>query len=175
MSLALLLGGARSGKSAHAVRLAAATGLPVVLVATAEALDDEMAERIARHRLGRPRGWALVEEPLELVAAIAGVPDGAALVVDCLSLWVANLLERGDAEGQVERLAAAAASAAADRPGPSIAVSNEVGLGVVPGSVLGRRYRDVLGRVNAAWAAAADSAFFVVAGRVLRLEAAPDA
>jgi adenosyl cobinamide kinase/adenosyl cobinamide phosphate guanylyltransferase len=173
MSLVLLLGGARSGKSRQAVRLAEASGLPVTVVATAEARDDEMAARIARHRLERPLEWTLVEEPVELRAAITHVEPGAALVVDCLSLWVSNLLERGLDDDAVEAASAAAAAEAARRAAPSIAVSNEVGLGIVPVSELGRRYRDVLGRVNAAWAEAAAEAHLVVAGRLLRLERVP--
>jgi adenosyl cobinamide kinase/adenosyl cobinamide phosphate guanylyltransferase len=175
MSLVLLLGGARSGKSRQALRLAAASGRRVSFIATAEPRDAEMAARIARHRRERPGGWDEVEEPLELRAAIARVPAGAVLVVDCLSLWVSNMLERGSAEDEIELDGAAAAAEAAAREGLSIAVSNEVGLGIVPASNLGRRYRDALGRVNAAWADAADEAFLVVAGRLLRLERAPGA
>jgi adenosyl cobinamide kinase/adenosyl cobinamide phosphate guanylyltransferase len=170
MALELLLGGARSGKSALAVRRAAASGRPVVFVATGEARDAEMAERIARHRAERPPGWRTVEEPLALEAAVAGAPREACLVVDCLSLWVANALERGDGDAEVEGAAARAAALAARRPGPGVVVSNEVGLGLVPMEPLGRRYRDVLGRVNATWARAADRAALVVAGRVLALE-----
>jgi adenosyl cobinamide kinase/adenosyl cobinamide phosphate guanylyltransferase len=162
MSLTFLLGGARSGKSSLAVRLAGKSGAPVVFVATGEARDAEMAERIARHRAERPAGWETVEEPLALAAALAAAPGDSCVVVDCLSLWVANLLERGEeADG--------AAAVAAARPGATIAVSNEVGLGIVPATPLGRRYRDVLGRVNAIWADAAAETFLVVAGRRLRL------
>jgi adenosyl cobinamide kinase/adenosyl cobinamide phosphate guanylyltransferase len=166
MALTLLVGGARSGKSTHALRLAEATGAPVVFVATGAACDEEMAARIARHRAERPAGWQTVEEPLRLLDALAAVPPGACVVVDCLSLWVANLLERDE---DVEAAARAAAAAAAARPGPTIAVTNEVGLGIVPVTPLGRAYRDVLGRTNAIWAAAAGESFFVVAGKLLRL------
>jgi adenosylcobinamide kinase / adenosylcobinamide-phosphate guanylyltransferase len=160
MSLVVLIGGARSGKSSLAVRLAVESGAPVVFIATGEARDAEMEERIARHRADRPAGWETVEEPLELHAAIESAPPEACVVVDCLSLWVANLLEQhADPELRVPL-----------RNGPTIAVSNEVGLGVVPATPLGRAYRDVLGRVNAAWAAAADEAYFVVAGKALRLD-----
>ena len=166
MSLTFLLGGARSGKSSLAVRLAGKSGAPVVFVATGEARDAEMAERIARHRAERPAGWETVEEPLALAAALAAAPGDSCVVVDCLSLWVANLLERGE---EAEEAAAGAAAVAAARPGATIAVSNEVGLGIVPATPLGRRYRDVLGRVNAIWADAAAETFLVVAGRRLRL------
>jgi adenosyl cobinamide kinase/adenosyl cobinamide phosphate guanylyltransferase len=168
MSLTLLLGGARAGKSALALRRAAATGRPVVFVATAQAHDAEMAERIARHREERDPRWATVEEPGDLAGALAAAPAEACVVVDCLTLWVANQLGRDDEE--IVRRGLEAAELAAGRAGPTIAVSNEVGMGVVPASPLGRRYRDLLGRVNAVWAARADAAALVVAGRPLWLD-----
>ena len=161
MTLVVLLGGARSGKSRLAVDRAEREGAPVVFVATGEAGDEEMAERIERHRRERPDGWSTVEEPLELDRALAAVPAGATAVVDCLSLWVANALD----SRPVEELAASAARTASARDGLTIAVSNEVGLGIVPANPLARRYRDVLGRVNAIWAEAADEAYLVVAGK----------
>jgi adenosyl cobinamide kinase/adenosyl cobinamide phosphate guanylyltransferase len=170
VSLVVLLGGARSGKSSLAVELARRPGGPVVVVATAEARDEEMAERIRAHRAERPPEWETVEEPLDVDAALRRIDDGATVVVDCLSLWVANALERDETDRDVEQRARATAAFAQARSGLTIAVSNEVGLGIVPGSALGRRYRDVLGRVNTAWAAAADDAALVVAGRLLRLE-----
>jgi adenosyl cobinamide kinase/adenosyl cobinamide phosphate guanylyltransferase len=166
MTLTLLLGGARSGKSALAVRMATEAGRPVVFVATGEAGDAEMAERVRLHRESRPADWTTVEEPLELRRALDDAGD-ALVVVDCLTLWVANALEGGWSAARIEEHAAEAAS----RAGDTIAVSNEVGLGVVPATPLGRTYRDVLGRVNAIWAAAADEALFVVAGRTLELRA----
>jgi adenosyl cobinamide kinase/adenosyl cobinamide phosphate guanylyltransferase len=169
VTLVVLVGGARSGKSALALRLAARERAPVVFVATGEAGDDEMAERIARHRLERPAEWRTVEEPVELERALDRIEQDACVVVDCLSLWAANVLERNGADA-VAAQAADAAATAAGRAGLTIAVTNEVGLGVVPATPLGREYRDVLGRVNATWAAAADEAYFVVAGRALRLE-----
>jgi adenosylcobinamide kinase / adenosylcobinamide-phosphate guanylyltransferase len=158
MTLVVYVGGARSGKSRLAVERASAAGAPVVFVATGEAGDEEMAERIARHRAERPADWETVEEPLELAAALRGAPPGATVIVDCLSLWVAN--GGGDA---------AAVDAAAARSALTIAVTNEVGLGIVPANALARAYRDELGRVNAAWVAAAEEAYFVVAGRMLPL------
>jgi adenosyl cobinamide kinase/adenosyl cobinamide phosphate guanylyltransferase len=167
MALLLLVGGARSGKSSLAVRLAGEHGVPVVFIATAEARDDaEMAERIALHRAERPAAWETIEEPLRLGESLIAASAESCVVVDCLSLWVANMLEHGD---DVEEAAAAAASVAADRSAPTIAVTNEVGMGVVPATQLGRAYRDVLGRVNAIWAEAADESYFVVAGKTLRL------
>ena len=165
MSLVLYLGGARSGKSRLAVERAASHGAAVVFVATGEAGDDEMTERIALHRRERPAEWQTVEEPVELERVLGAVPAGATAVVDCLSLWVANL---GDVD-DVEARSTAAARVAAARRGLTIAVTNEVGLGIVPDNALARSYRDTLGRVNAEWAALADEAYFVVAGRQLKL------
>ena len=166
VSLVVLLGGARSGKSALAQRLA---GEEATLIATAAALDSEMEERIRRHRAERPSGWTTVEETIELGAALAEVGPQSSVVVDCLSLWVANLLEAGWADGAVEATAGSVAGAAAGRAGLTVAVSNEVGMGIVPVTALGRRYRDVLGRVNASWVEAADRALLVVAGKAIPL------
>jgi adenosylcobinamide kinase / adenosylcobinamide-phosphate guanylyltransferase len=168
--LTFLLGGARSGKSTLATELASSSGGRVTVIATGEARDAEMAARIASHRAERPAAWRTVEEPLELEAALAAVPAESAVIVDCLSLWVANLIERGDDDGDVEAFSERVADVARKRTPPTIVVSNEVGLGIVPASPLGRRYRDVLGRVNAQWAAVADEAALVVAGRKLRLQ-----
>ena len=174
MSLLVLLGGARSGKSRAAVDLARAKPAEVVFVATAEALDDEMAARIAAHREERPEGWTTVEAPFELERAIAAVDAAATCVVDCLSLWVSNLLLRGDGHDAIEAAARACARPAAARPGLTVAVTNEVGLGVVPATPLGREYRDLLGTVNRIWVEASERAAFVVAGRLLPLVAGRD-
>ena len=169
MALTLLLGGARSGKSALAGRLAAGFHGPVTVVATGQARDAEMAERIERHRAERPPSWRTVEAPIELEAALTASPDGGFLIVDCLTLWVSNLMEQGLADRQVEERARAAAAVAAARSGPTVAVSNEVGAGIVPAGALARRYRDLLGQVNAIWAAAADQALLLIAGRAVPL------
>jgi adenosyl cobinamide kinase/adenosyl cobinamide phosphate guanylyltransferase len=166
MSLVVLLGGARSGKSVLAQRLA---GEPATLIATAAALDAEMEERVRRHRAERPESWTTVEETIELVEALAGAGPQTTVVVDCLSLWVANLLEAGRSDGEVEETARGVAASAAARSGLTIAVSNEVGMGVVPATPLGRRYRDVLGRVNADWVAVAERSLLVVAGKAIPL------
>jgi adenosylcobinamide kinase/adenosylcobinamide-phosphate guanylyltransferase len=171
MPLTLLLGGARCGKSALAVRRASVAGSSVVFIATGEPSDDEMAARIARHRADRPAHWLTVEAPIDLSGALRQAPRDAVVIVDCLSLWVSNLLGQGLDDDDVEQRAADVAALAVARPGSTIAVSNEVGMGIVPMHALGRRYRDLLGRVNAIWADAAAEALLVVAGRTLVLEA----
>ena len=172
MALTMLLGGARSGKSRLAVNLAAAAGAPVTFIATGEARDDEMAARIAAHRVQRPDGWVTVEAPHHVADAITAVDTAHTVVLDCLTLWVANMLERGDDADTIVRVATTAARSASARDALTIAVSNEVGLGIVPVNPLGRAYRDLLGSVNTIWVDASDDAAFVVAGRLLRLEGA---
>jgi len=170
MALVVLTGGARSGKSSLAVRLARAHAGEVVLIATARESDAEMAARIARHRAERPAGWSTVEEPVALARALLAAPAEACVVVDCLALWLANLLERGSDPAAADDLARGAALVAARRTAPTIVVTNEVGSGTVPMHPLGRAFRDALGRANAAFAEQADEAYLVVAGRVVRLE-----
>jgi adenosyl cobinamide kinase/adenosyl cobinamide phosphate guanylyltransferase len=167
MAMTLLLGGAASGKSRSAAALAARTGRPVTVIATAEALDDEMAARIARHRRERPEGWSVIEEPLDLIGAVERARG--ATIVDCLTLWVSNLLGDDLGDEEIADRAAAAAKACAARPEPTIVISNEVGSGIVPMSPLARQYRDVLGRVNATFADEADVVALMVAGRAMRL------
>jgi adenosyl cobinamide kinase/adenosyl cobinamide phosphate guanylyltransferase len=170
MPYTFLLGGARSGKSSLAVRLAAAVGAPVVVVATAEGRDDEMAARIRAHRASRPVEWEVVEAPLGLLEATKGIREGACVILDCLTLWVSNALEAGTSEDGIDGEAREVASVLARRSGPSVVVSNEVGLGIVPANELARTYRDVLGRVNASFAEQASRSYFVVTGRGLPLE-----
>jgi adenosyl cobinamide kinase/adenosyl cobinamide phosphate guanylyltransferase len=170
MPLTFLVGGARSGKSALAVRLASEWEGPVVVLATAEARDDgELAARIARHRLERPASWETVEEPLDLVGELGRAPERVFLVVDCLTLWAANALEAGWSDEAIEQAAEDAAALAVRRSSPTVAVSNEVGMGIVPATPLGRSFRDLQGRVNTIFAAHADRACLVVAGRTLEL------
>jgi adenosylcobinamide kinase/adenosylcobinamide-phosphate guanylyltransferase len=171
MALTVLLGGARSGKSSLAVDLAAAERAPVTFIATGEAGDAEMAERIAAHQAERPEEWVTVEAPTDIQEALAGADPANTVILDCLTLWVANVLERGDGTAAVLEAAERAARSAGARVGLTIAISNEVGLGVVPATPLGRVYRDVLGSVNAIWVEASADAALVVAGRSLRLEA----
>jgi adenosylcobinamide kinase / adenosylcobinamide-phosphate guanylyltransferase len=170
VTLVVLLGGARSGKSRLAVEAGRKWRGDVTFVATAEARDTEMAQRIARHQCERPAGWTVVEEPLALAELDVLAPDqGELVIVDCLPLWLSNQLEARRPEDDVLARAAAIARLARRRAGPVLVVTNEVGLGVVPATPLGRAFRDLLGRVNQAFVAEADAALLVVAGRTLRL------
>jgi len=165
---AFVTGGARCGKSALAERLARETGLARVYLATAQAFDAEMADRIARHRADRGEDWETVEAPHDLAEALAA-SDGAGRVVlvDCLTLWLSNrMLAGADAEAESARLCAALSAMRA----PVVAVSNEVGFGIVPDTALGRRFRDAQGRLNQQVAALADLALLVVAGLPLVLK-----
>lgn len=169
MPMTVLIGGARAGKSSLAVRLAVQTSLPVTFVATAQPLDEEMATRIARHRRDRPEEWETVEEQLALGDALAAIDPVRAVVVDCLTLWVSNLVLGDHDDFEIERRAAETARAAAGRRAPVFVVTNEVGSGVHPSTDVGRRFRDLLGRVNVIWGDEASEAFLVVAGRSIRL------
>lgn len=164
----LVIGGARSGKSRHAQACAEQTGKRRVYIATAQAGDDEMAARIARHRADRGPEWHTVEAPLALPEAIgAAVAADRVVLVDCLTLWASNLLLAGhDIEGETGRLLSAMARAA----GPLILVTNEVGLGIVPDNALARRFRDVAGEINQRVAAAAREVVALHAGLPLRLK-----
>ena len=160
----LVLGGARSGKSAYAERLVEAHG-PGLYVATGEAGDGEMAERIRRHKERRGNSWTTVEEPLDLAGALtANVAPDLAVLVDCLTLWLNNLMgAKLDVDAEVERLLDAVARLAA----PVVFVTNEVGLGIVPDNEAARAFRDAAGRLNQAVAEAADRVVFVAAGMPL--------
>ncbi|MBV8834893.1 MAG: bifunctional adenosylcobinamide kinase/adenosylcobinamide-phosphate guanylyltransferase [Alphaproteobacteria bacterium] len=158
----MVLGGARSGKSRYAERnLIAHTPPPWTYLATAEALDDEMTRRIAEHRARRGGNWHTIEAPRDLAGALAGVPRDAAVLVDCLTLWLSNLLLAGaDIDAEVARLDAALIK----MDGHVVLVSNEVGLGIVPDNALGRRFRDLQGALNQRIAARADLVVFMMAG-----------
>jgi adenosylcobinamide kinase / adenosylcobinamide-phosphate guanylyltransferase len=170
MGLTVLLGGARSGKSELSSKLASATDLPVVVVVTAEARDEEMTERIRRHRESRAAAWTTVEAPLELVGTIGELAQNVYVVLDCLSLWVSNAIEAGLSDEQIVGEAREIATTLAKREAPGVVVTNEVGLGIVPVNELARRYRDTLGRVNATFVGESDRAYFIVAGKALVLE-----
>jgi adenosylcobinamide kinase/adenosylcobinamide-phosphate guanylyltransferase len=168
MTTLLILGGARSGKSRHAQSRAEAMAGELVYIATGQALDAEMDERITRHRMDRGPRWRTVEEPLDLSGAIARhAAAGTVLLVDCLTLWLSNLML---AERDTDSAATQLAQALADAPGMVILVANEVGLGIVPDNALARRFRDAAGWLNQAVAARADEVVFVAAGLPLRLK-----
>lgn len=162
-------GGARSGKSSHAERLAAGLGgAEISYLATAQAFDAEMEGRIGRHRSERPAGWQTLEEPLDLGPALTRGRD--VVLLDCLSLWVSNLMLRGDPDVDILAAAEQLIALHQQRGGTLIAVSNEVGLGIVPDNALARRYRDTLGWVNQRFAQASDEAWLLVSGLPLRLK-----
>lgn len=167
MSFVLLLGGARSGKSAMAVRLAAGSGAPVTFIATAQAGDQEMDARIRRHREARRAEWRTVEAPIDVLGAVRSAAARDFLVLDCLTLWVSNLLGQGASASDIESIASAITKELRGRD--CVVVSNEVGLGIVPANELARSFRDILGAVNMSFAAAADRALLMVAGRALDL------
>jgi adenosyl cobinamide kinase/adenosyl cobinamide phosphate guanylyltransferase len=182
--LTLLIGGARSGKSALAERLAAASGRPVTFIATMEARDDETRERIAAHRAGRPLTWATIEEPLCVEDAFAAVEAGRCVTLDCVTLWISNLLLEAlpDADTASARQVSDVVESIANRTqrlaralaaydGDVIAVTNEVGMGIVPANPLGRAFRDALGRANAVLASRAERMYMLVAGHALDIKA----
>ncbi|MFN3212109.1 MAG: bifunctional adenosylcobinamide kinase/adenosylcobinamide-phosphate guanylyltransferase [Henriciella sp.] len=164
----LILGGARSGKSARALRLAEERASTRVFIATAEALDDEMSERIRRHQEERGKGWTTIEAPLDLIGAIgAAASQGEVCVIDCLTLWLSNLMHHGrDVGHETIRLCDHLRTA----PTPIILVSNEVGLGLVPETPLGRAFRDAQGRLNQHVAEVCSNVEFVAAGLPISLK-----
>jgi adenosylcobinamide kinase/adenosylcobinamide-phosphate guanylyltransferase len=151
-----VLGGARSGKSAYAEALVMAQPAPWVYVATGQAFDAEMAARVAEHQARRPKGWRTIEAPLDLAPALAGPGP---VLIDCLTLWVTNLMLAGQSPDWPALLAALDS-----RTAPTVIVSNEVGLGIVPDNALAREFRDVAGRLHQRVAARADRVIFMVAG-----------
>lgn len=168
MSTLLVLGGARSGKSRYAQARAESSGLRRIFVATAQAFDDEMRDRIARHQADRDGEWSTVEAPFDLATILArhSAPH-AILVIDCLTLWVTNLLL---AERDIPAETATLTDALRDAAGPVILVSNEVGYGIVPDNALARRFRDHAGIVNQRVAAAVDEVQLIAAGLPIQLK-----
>ncbi|MEN5219102.1 bifunctional adenosylcobinamide kinase/adenosylcobinamide-phosphate guanylyltransferase [Pseudomonas pudica] len=168
--LNLILGGARSGKSRLAEQLASASGLPVTYIATSQPLDGEMNERVLLHRQRRPDDWGLIEEPLALAAALRGeAAEGRCLLVDCLTLWLTNLLMLEDDQRLAEERDALLACLE-QLPGTVILVSNETGLGVVPMGELTRRYVDLAGWLHQAVAERCQRVVLTVAGLPLMLK-----
>jgi adenosylcobinamide kinase/adenosylcobinamide-phosphate guanylyltransferase len=172
--LTVVLGGARSGKSSFAVHLgqrATEAGRTIAFIATSPRIpdDDDLGARIAAHRSERPPAWLTVEEEFDLSGAVSRVDAGALVIVDCVTVWVSNLMHRDACEEEVVDAANQLLTALRARPGPSLLISNEVGMGIVPANALARSYRDVLGRVNQRLVAASDRAVLMVAGRALPL------
>lgn len=169
--LTFLIGGARSGKSALAVELGRRHDGAVVYVATSPRIDgdDDLDARIARHQAERPDSWSTIEAEIDLAGAIRSADAAALVIVDCLTVWVGNLLHHEHDESSVLAATDAMHAAIDERDGPVVAISNEVGLGIVPSNDLARRYRDLLGRVNQRMAARADRSLLLVAGRALPL------
>ena len=174
MSTTLILGGARSGKSACAERLAEQRGLDVTYIATAQVYDDEFAARIRHHQERRPPHWALVEEPHYLAQALqANAAEQRCIIVDCLTLWLAQWIcndcnPPAESSWQAER--AALLELLPSLPGQIILVSNEVGMGIVPLGEINRRFQDEQGRLNQAVATVSDQVYFVAAGLPLKLK-----
>lgn len=172
-ALTFLVGGARSGKSTLAVQLGEHHGGAVHFIATAEPFDDDLRKRVERHRAERPPSWTTAEIPVELPDAIANAPHDAFVIVDCLTVWLANLFAHvidSKRRAQYGQDAVAALRTRAATASPVVVVSNEVGMGIHPESSMGRDYRDELGRLNQLVAAAADASLLLVAGRAVRLE-----
>jgi adenosylcobinamide kinase / adenosylcobinamide-phosphate guanylyltransferase len=160
----LVLGGVRSGKSRYAGELAREFSGPVTLIATGSALDEEMAARIEAHRANRPSDWTVVEEPIHLAAALraAASPDRV-LIVDCLTLWLSNLLCGGDTQA-LQRESVSLVETLPALPGPCVLLANEVGCGIVPVNVLARRFTDEAGTLHQRLAALCDRVVMMVAG-----------
>ena len=173
MSLTVLIGGARSGKSSLAVdigrRYQAVSSSPVSFIATAPTIDDDMRQRIERHVNERPANWQTIEEQLNLTTALDAVPEGL-IIIDCLTLWTSNLMWDGKSDQYIRNQATTDAAGVGLRCDPVVVITNEVGLGIVPENALARRYRDVHGFVNQTWAAAADTVLHLIAGRATKLE-----
>ena len=166
--ITVVTGGARSGKSRYAVDYGTRYEGSVVFVATAPSLDEDMRRRIAFHRAERP-DWPTIEEPLDFSSTIRETPSGTLVIVDCLTLWVSNLMWRGDTDADVEAAARRLVDDLRTSSADVVLVTNEVGLGVHPESDLGRRYRDLLGKVNQMLVASCDRALLMVSGRAITL------
>jgi adenosylcobinamide kinase/adenosylcobinamide-phosphate guanylyltransferase len=173
--LALILGGTRSGKSGYALELARNFSAPRLYLATAEAGDEEMAARIAKHRRERGEGWATIEEPLELAGAIAAAQGRYQVILaDCLTLWLSNRLVRGGDSAELENVGLELLNILERAATPTILVSNEVGWGIVPDNPLAREFRDRAGWLHQLLAAAADLVVLMVAGLPLFLKSPND-
>lgn len=169
----LIGGGVRSGKSALALARARLLGQRRVFVATARADDEEMRQRAARHRRERGAAFQSLEEPIALASMLRRLESVDVVVIDCLTLWLSNLLLEGPAPSQIEDRVEELAAILAERRFHAVLVSNEVGMGVVPETALGRTFRDLAGRAHQRLARCADEVYFVVMGMILRLKPGP--
>ena len=169
----LIGGGVRSGKSAFAVSLARRLSGRRVFVATAQGLDDEMRDRITRHQQQRGADFATIEEPIELVATLRRLAAVDIVVIDCLTVWIANLLVQGVEASVIATRVDELAALLAGLPFHTIMVTNEVGMGVHPETALGRTFRDVVGRAHQCLARVADEIYFAALGVILRLQPGP--
>lgn len=165
----LITGGARSGKSTFAEKYAAHLGLPVIYIATAQIFDDEMAQRVKKHRQQRPEHWQVIEEPYAIQSALENLQDkNAVVLLDCVTLWLSNLLLKAlkpsEAEDYILKEVQKVALLAKEITPPVIMVTNEVGQGIVPENALARTYRDLAGKANQLLARQADKLYWVVAG-----------
>lgn len=166
-----ICGGARSGKSSFALKLAKEDKGRVTFIATGEPKDEEMKERIACHRLARPKAWITFEEPVELTRLIEKIGKGRrTIVIDCLTLWVSNLLLKKTPTEKIAKKAAELAGALKKMKGRAIVVTNEVGLGIVPANKLARDFRDIAGRVNQLIASECDEAYFMISGIATKIK-----
>lgn len=168
--ITFVLGGARSGKSRYGESLVTALPQPWVYIATAEAHDDEMAARIAAHRARREAGWQTIEAAHELPQALDAAPQRAAVLVDCLTLWLSNLMHGAF---DIDKMTLRLEEALHARAGTTVLVSNEVGLGLVPDNTVGRAFRDAQGTLNQRLAARAGRVIFMVAGQPLFVKGTP--
>ena len=175
--IVLVTGGSRSGKSAYAQKIAESLAGPRTFVATCPVIDDEMRERIGRHRRAREgRNWRTIEEPLDIAGAIRRARRQRVVLVDCITLWVNNLLYAAEesgksvSESQMVRHCRQVLAACREHPGTVIFVTNEVGMGIVPDNPLSRRYRDLVGRAGQILAAASDAVYLLVCGQALAIK-----
>ncbi len=166
-NLTLVIGGARSGKSSHAEQLVRAFDPPWIYLATAQAFDEEMRERIALHRTRRDDKWQTIEAPVDLTGALRSQPSTRPVLIDCLTLWLSNNLLAGN---DIEEASTLLVEALDARRGPTFAVTNEVGQGIVPDNALSRQFRDAAGRLNQMAAAAAGTVILMTAGIAMQVK-----
>lgn len=175
-----ITGGSRSGKSSHGQALAESIAGPRVYIATCPVVDEEMAVRIEKHRAQRHAShWQTIEEPIDLAGALRGTRESSVRLIDCLTLWINNLLYQAEGRGQevteddIARLCSELLAVCADLPGEVIFIANEVGMGIVPDNSLSRRYRDLAGRCNQIMAAGADRVILMICGLTLEIKHSP--